>query len=57
MRIDVVFQIAEPIEGHLLAVYRQIEWKTAKGKLAKSLPFVSVNLVLINNSHISKEGF
>ncbi len=57
MRIDVVFQIAEPIEGHLLAVYGQIQRKTAKGKLAKSLPFVSVNLVLINNRHISKEGF
>lgn len=57
MRIDVVFQIAEPIEGHLLAVYGQIQRKTAKGKLAKSLPFVSVNLVLISNRHISKKGF
>ena len=57
MRIDIVFQIAEPIERHTLAVYRQIEWTTAKGKRAKSLPFVSVNLVLINNRHISKEGF
>lgn len=53
VRIDEIFQIAEPVKSHTLPVRHYSERKMAKGKLAKSLPFIFVNFVLILYLHIS----
>ncbi len=53
VRIDEIFQIAEPVKSHTLSVHRYSERKMAKSKLAKSLPFIFVNFVLILYLHLS----
>lgn len=53
VRIDEILQIAEPVKSHTFSVHRYSERKMAKGKLAKSLPFIFVNFVLILYLHIS----
>ena len=53
VRFEIIFKIAEPLENQTLSVHRYSERKMAKGKLAKSLPFIFVNFVLILYLHLS----
>ena len=53
MRQNVLFQIAEPIESHLISVYCQRKGIVTKSKLCESLLFIRVNLVFKFNLHIS----
>ena len=53
VRFEIIFKIAEPLENQTLSVHRYSERKMAKSKLAKSLPFIFVNFVLILYLHLS----